>query len=120
MGQEDAMEAAGSLGFPIPRPVLQKHRPGPRVAQGFLEIVLVELTRPAGEAFTVRIFEEGYRPSEADLVATFVLYGAEVRNVGRRLESAWATLGLSASSCVRYVCYRSYDHSRSFGAVLQT
>jgi len=114
------MEAVGSLGWPIPRPVLHKPRPVPRVAQSFLDAVLVELTRPRHGSFSVRILDEGLRPAEADVVATIVLYGAAVSEIGERLEAAWAVLGLSATSSVRYVCYRSYEHRGSFAAVLKT
>ena len=116
------MEAVGSFGFPIrhPRPAFHKPRPVPRVAEGLLDLVLVELTRPVREAFTVRIFEEGYRPPEGEVAAVFLLYGADVGRIGRRLEHAWHSLGLREIAAVRYVCYRSYDHPRAWGAVLRT
>lgn len=116
------MEVVGSLGFPIPRPqpVLNKPRPIPRVAEGLLEAIIVEVTRPLNEAFAVRIFDEDFAPPDADVVAAFVLYGADVAEIGRRLEGAWAALDLHANPGVRYACYRSYDHSRAFTAVVKT
>ena len=116
------MEAVGSLGFPIPRPqpVLHEPRPIPRVAEGLLEAVLVDISRPQGQAFVVRIFDEDFSPPQADVVATFVLYGADVGEVGHRLEGAWAALDLRGIPGVRYACYRTYDHPRAFTAVLRT
>jgi hypothetical protein len=116
------MEAVGSLGLPIlrPQPVLQNPRPTPRIAGGFLEAVLIEVTRPVQEAFTVCVFDDDFTPPDADVVAVFVLYGVEVAELGRRLESAWEALGLRGVVGVRYECYRSYDHSRSFAAVFKT
>jgi len=113
------MEASGSLNWPIPRPgpVFHKPRPVPRVAQSFLGAVLVELTRPRQGAFAVRIFDEGLKPPDADVVATIILYGVAVSEIGQRLEAAWAALHLRS---VRFVCYRSYDHRGSFAAVLKT
>ena len=116
------MEAFGSLNWPIPRPgpVFHQPRPVPRVAQSFLEAVLVELTRPRSGAFAVRIFDEGLKPPDDDVVATIVLYGTAVSEIGERLETAWAALRISAIRSVRYVCYRSYDHRGPFAAVLKT
>ena len=114
------MEAVGSLGFPIPRPVLHKPRPVPRVAQGLLDAVLIELTRPVAGAFAVRIFDEGVRPPSAEVAAVVILYGADVAAIGLRLERAWRALGLEPTEAVRYVCYRAYDHPRGYGAVLRT
>jgi hypothetical protein len=114
------MEAVGSLGFPIPRPVLHQPRPVPRVAQGLLEAVLVELTRPVEGAFAVRIFDEGVRPPAAEVAAVVILYGAEVAAIGRRLEQAWRELELEPTAAVRYVCYRAYDHPCGYAEVLRT
>ncbi|MBI3854169.1 MAG: hypothetical protein HY293_00600 [Planctomycetes bacterium] len=116
------MEAIGSLGVPVPRPqpVFQKPRPIPRIAEGLLEAVLIEVTRPLRGSFSVRIFDKDFIPPEADVVAAFVLYGAEVAELGRRLELAWDALDLHATPGVRYACYRTYDHTRAHGAVLKT
>lgn len=84
------------------------------------DIVLVELTRPADGRFAVRLFEEGIVPPWGEVSAAFVLYGADVGGVGGRLERAWASLGLQGIVAVRHVCYRSYDHPRSFDLVLRT
>ena len=110
------MEAVGSLGFPI----FHKPRPVARVAEGLLEVVLVELTRPVEGAVTVRIFDEGVRPPEADVAAVFLLYGAEVGRIGRRLEHEWHSTGLRDIAAVRHACYRSYDHPRHYGLVVRS
>jgi hypothetical protein len=80
----------------------------------------VELTRPRHGSFAVRIFDDGLKPPDADVVATIVLYGAAVPEIGERLEAAWAALRLCAIRSVHYVCYRSYDHRGPFAAVLRT
>src|SRR5258705_532178 len=89
--QEGFMEAVGALGFPLPqsKPVLQKPQTTPRIAGGFLEAILIEVSRPVGTAFTVRIFDEDVTPPAADIVATYVFYSVAVPAVARRLEEAW-------------------------------
>jgi hypothetical protein len=116
------VEAIGSLGVPLPRPqpALHRPRPLPRVAEGLLEAVLVELTRPVGQSFVVRIFDEDFTPPEADVVAAYVLYGLDVAELARRLELAWAALDLHPTPGVKYACYRSYEHARAFAAVVKT
>jgi hypothetical protein len=114
------MEAVGALGFPVPRPqpLLQKPRPQPRVADGLLETILIEVTRPAPEAFSVRIFDEDFTPPPADVVSAFVFYGVPVATVARRLEEAWRVLNLRTVPGVRYAAYHSYDHARGHSAVI--
>jgi len=97
------MEAVGALGFPIPqpKPVLVKPHSAPRIAGGFLEAILIEVTRPIGAAFSVRIFDEDHPPPGADVVATYVFYSVAVPSVARRLEAAWSALNLKASADLR-------------------
>jgi hypothetical protein len=114
------MEAVGALGFPVPRPqpLLQKPRIQPAIAEGLLESILIEVTRPAPEAFTVRIFDEDHTPPAADVVSAFVFYEVTVGTVARRLEEAWKVLNLRAIPGARYAAYHSYDHPRGYPAVL--
>lgn len=116
------MEVAGSLGFPVPRPqpLLAVPRPEPRIAAGYLEAVLVELTRPSPSAFMVRIFDEDFTPPEADVVAVSVFYGVDAASIGRRLEAVWKSLGLRAEPQLRYASYRTYGHPGEFARVLRT
>jgi hypothetical protein len=116
------MEAVGALGFPVPRtqPLLQKPRPQSRIAEGLLEAILIEVTRPSPEAFTVRIFDEDFTPPEADVVSVFVFYGVPVGTVARRLEVAWHAVNLRAEPGVRYASYTTYDHRRGFDVVIGT
>ena len=114
------MEAVGALGFPVPRPqpLLLKPRIQPGIAEGLLETILIEVTRPAPEAFTVRIFDEDYTPPDADVVFAYVFYGVTVVTVARRLEEAWKVLNLRSVPGVRYAAYHSYDHARGHSAVI--
>jgi len=114
------MEAVGALGFPVPRPqpLLQKPRPQSRIAEGLLEAILIEVTRPSPDAFTVRIFDEDFNPPEADVVSVFVFYGVPVVTVARRLEAAWKALNLRAVAGVRYAAYQTFDHSRGYFLVV--
>jgi hypothetical protein len=116
------MEAVGSLGFPFPqtKPNLAKPHTVPRIAGGFLEAILIEVTRPVGEAFSVRIFDEDHTPPEADVVATYVFYSVPVPAVARRLEIAWSALNLKASAALRGSSFVAYDHERGFRAVIGT
>jgi len=114
------MEAVGALGFPVPRPgpLLQKPRPQSRIAEGLLEAILIEVTRPSPDAFTVRIFDEDFTPPEADVVSVFVFYGVPVVTVARRLEAAWKALNLQSVAGVRYAAYPTFGHSRAYALVV--
>ena len=114
------MEAVGALGFPVPRPqsLLQKPKLHPRVAEGLLETILIEVTRPAPHAFTVRLFDEDFTPPPADVVSLFVFYGVPVVTVARRLEEAWKALNLSVVAGVRYAAYHTFDHVRGHALVI--
>jgi len=116
------MEAVGSLGFPLPqlKPVLVKPHFAPRIAGGFLEAILIEVTRPVREAFSVRIFDEEHPPPGADVVATYVFYSVAVPAVARRLEAAWSALNLKASADLRTSTCVFYDHAGGFRAVIGT
>lgn len=116
------MEVGGALGFPCPRPlpILQKPQPVPRIAAGLLETVLVEVTRPAPRAFTVRIFDEDQAPPAADVVSVFLFYGVPVGTIARRLEAAWKTVNLRAEPGLRYASCTTYDHPKGFEVVLGT
>jgi len=114
------MEAVGALGFPVPRPepLLEKPRPQLRIAEGLLEAILIEATRPSPDAFTVRIFDEDFTPPQADVVSVFVFYGVPVVTVARRLEAAWKALNLQPVAGVRYAAYHTFDHSRGYSLVV--
>jgi hypothetical protein len=114
------MEAVGSLGLPFPqsKPVLQKPHVITRVAAGFLETILIEVSRPVRESFIVRIFDEDHTPPAAEIAATYVFYGVAVPTVARRLESAWNALNLRVSKGARYASYVTYDHSRGYSLVI--
>ena len=116
------MEAVGSLGFPLPqpKPLLAKPRSAPRIAAGFLETILIEVTRPVDCCFSVRLFDEGQVPPAADVVATYVFYGVQVSGVAARLEGAWNALNLDGRVDVRSAAYVAYNHSRGFKAVIGT
>jgi hypothetical protein len=116
------MEAVGALGFPLPqpKPVLVKPHSAPRIAGGFLEAILIEVTRPVGEAFSVRIFDEDHTPPSADVVATYVFYSVSVPAVARRLVIAWNALNLKSSVNLPASTFVTYDHERGFSAVIST
>jgi hypothetical protein len=116
------MEAVGSLGFPLPqtKPVLVKPHATPRIAGGFLEAILIEVTRPVGEEFSVRIFDEDHTPPEADIVASYVFYGVSVPAVARRLVIAWNALNLNPKTHLQASTFVTYDHDRGFRAVIST
>ena len=116
------MEAVGSLGFPLPqlKPVLVKPHATPRIAGGFLEAILIEVTRPIGEAFSVGIFDEDHTPPEADVVAGYVFYSVSVPEVARRLVIAWNALHLNPRTDLRASTFVTYDHDRGFKAVIGT
>ena len=116
------MDVCGVPGFPIPRPfpVLHQPRPAPRVALAGIDLVQVQVTRPRGRAFAVSVSVEGFPPPDADVVAGFVLYGAEAGDVARLLEEAWAARSLEPVIELRAPYYLRYRHPRFFGTVLGT
>lgn len=111
---------ADAAGIPLPQSYLQRTDPALEIATGFVDAVRVDLTRPQGGAFRVRIYAEEYPPPEAEIVGAFVLYGTSVPEIGRRLDAAWRSLSLNPVACVRSVAFLSFDHSRRFRKVLRT
>jgi hypothetical protein len=116
------MEAVGALGYPFPqaKPNLAKPHAVPRIAGGFLEAILIEVTRPVGEAFCVRIFDEDHTPPAADVVATYVFYSVSVPAVARRLVIAWNALNLKPSTHLQASTFVTYDHEWGFRSVIGT
>jgi len=114
------MEAVGALRFPLPqsKPVPVKTHSAPGIAGGFLEAILIEVTRPVGAAFSVRIFDEDHPRPGADIVATCVFYSVAVTSVARRLEAAWTALNLEASADLRTSTFVSYDLDGGFRTVI--
>jgi hypothetical protein len=108
----------------IPTPATQAH-PGETPldaagCRGVLEAILIEVTRPVGEAFSVRIFDEDHTPPEADVVAGYVFYGVSVPEGARRLVIAWNALHLNPKTDLRASTFVTYDHDRGFKAVIGT
>lgn len=63
---------------PIGQPLRARPAAVPRAAPAPAGIVGVDLPRPLGGAFQLRILDEFFRPSEADVVALHVFYGIDV------------------------------------------
>ena len=91
--------------IPLPWELLSPPAPAPRVAQGHVEIVLVDLTRPAGDRFSIRAYEEDFQPPPADVVGAWVLYGASLATVIERLHREWRKSGVVP---VREISSRAY------------
>lgn len=85
---------AGAI--PFPWELLAPPRPAPRVSQGHVDAVLVDLTRPEGERFRIRVYIEEFTPPSADVVAAWVLYGFGLPGVVARLREEWSKSGLAA------------------------
>ena len=86
-----------------------------RIAAGYVSAVQLDVTRPVEDAFRVRVYADGYPPPHEDIVAAFLLYGATVTGVARRIQWEWIPL---RGVCVPY--YHSLDYSGGFSDVLRT
>lgn len=117
-----SVELAGSIGIPgtQPKPFLSKPEKAPKVAGGFLETVLVDLTKPAGKDFWVRIYDDHVTPPEAEVMTVYILYGMEIQKVARALEDAWKGLRLEPSRSFQDEGLYCYSHSGNLATVVST
>ena len=107
--------------FAVPLPFPLRARPdgGPRIGVAPLDATLLDITRPVAGAYRVRIYEEEYEAPQAEVAAAFVLYGARVAEVSRRLLQAWGSFGLAPLAEVRSAAFISFDHARRFALSLR-
>ena len=88
--------------------------PTPRIATGYVEAIRIDLTRPVTGAFRVRIFADGFPVPPEDVMAAFVLYGASVQGLARRIE--WEQ---RPARSVRSPAFHELDYDRGFDEVLE-
>lgn len=104
---------------PLPFPLHARPGHGPRVAVAPLDAILVDITRPVEGSYRVRIYDEEYEPPVAEVAAAFVLYGARLTGVERRLRQAWSSFGLAPVAEVRAAAFVSFDLARRFALSLR-
>jgi hypothetical protein len=118
--QAEVAMFAGDAAIPLPKTIRERPQGAPRIAVAHVDAVLVDVTRPVDGTFSVRVYEEGYPPPDADIVAVYVLYGPSVTETADRLEKAWAAEGIKPKSRVRSPSYCGFDLGRPLSIVLRS
>jgi len=117
-----SIELAASIGLPHTqeKPWLSRPKTAPIVASGFLEAVIVDVTRPVEKEFQVRIYDEDFRPPDAQIKNAFVFYGIGMSAVVKALEDAWSRRKIEPIGSLPGGSMRSYDFSGSVRGVVES
>jgi len=105
-----SVELAGSIGIPSEKPILSRPEKAAAVAGGFLETVLVDLTKPIEKEFWVRIYDDHVTPPKAEVVTVYIIYGLEIQKVVRSLEAAWKKAHLEPTRSFEDQALYCYEH----------
>lgn len=104
---------------PVPLELFAPPRPAPLVAQGHVEVVLVDVTRPQSDRFQVRAYLEDFPPPAADVVTTYILYGTGLRRLVEILKEAWSKVGFSPARETKSPPFVNFEFESGFGPVFQ-
>jgi len=117
-----SIELAGSIGLPHTQEKSWLSRPKaePKIAGGYLEAVIVDVTRPVEKEFQVRIYDEDFRPPDAQVKAAFVFYGIGMPAVVKALEDAWSRRKIEPVGSLPGGSMRSYDFSGGLHGVVES
>lgn len=92
----------------------------PNVATGLQDVVIVDLTRPEGKLFEVRVYDEGAFPPPVRVDSAFFFYKSSIEELSRRLEHAWREGRLRFAGPVSGKHMKLYAHAGEFAAVEKT
>lgn len=101
-------------------PVIAKPKSAPRVASGFLEAVIVDVIRPVDNEFQVRIYDEDFRPPDAEVKLAFVFYGIGMTAVVKALEDSWSRRKIEPIGTLPGGSLRRYDFAGGLREVIES
>jgi hypothetical protein len=104
--------------IPLPWERLSPPAPAPRVAQGHVDAVIVDATRPESDRFRVRACLEDFPPPAARVFAAFVLYGATLQGVVDGLREGWTRAGIKIESEARSKSLVAFDLDGGYAVAL--
>lgn len=92
-GEGRGVEWVMADAVPLPWELFAPPRTGPRVAQGHVDAVIVDATRPRGDHFRIRVYAAEFPPPPDDIVAAWVFYGVGAASVVASLRDGWSSAG---------------------------